>query len=228
MGTRRIAAIVFAALASVAAGARAQDPLPLYPQNYKLLFENDRVRVLDFQLRKGATEKAHQHPAHVAYILAPMKIRFTLPDGSTRLREAKAGEVLFSDAVTHASENIGDTDAHGILVELKCVAKGSSAGAENNDWLTAITFINGISGQEEALERHLLDLAGPTRAEAGNLQYDLFRSTDQANRFVRIEQWRDLAALEAHKATPYMRDSFERRKREGWTTEITLWRRVGD
>jgi quercetin dioxygenase-like cupin family protein len=115
MPVRRIAFLTIAALACWRASARAQDPLSLYPENYTLLFENDRVRVLDFRLRKGATETAHRHPAHVAYVLAPMKIRFTLPDGSTRLREAKAGEVLFSEAVTHASENIGDTDAHGIL-----------------------------------------------------------------------------------------------------------------
>ena len=29
--------------------ALAQDPVPLYPDNYKVLLENDRVRVLDFQ-----------------------------------------------------------------------------------------------------------------------------------------------------------------------------------
>lgn len=34
--------------------AVAQDPVPLYPQNYKVLLENERVRVLDFQLKQGA------------------------------------------------------------------------------------------------------------------------------------------------------------------------------
>jgi quercetin dioxygenase-like cupin family protein len=104
----------------VAPGAgRAQDPVELYPDNYRVLFENERVRVLDFRLAKGAREQAHQHPEHVAVFLADFTIRFTLPDGSTALREGHPGVAAHSGPVTHASENIGETDAHGILVELK-------------------------------------------------------------------------------------------------------------
>lgn len=111
-----------AALGAVLAGAAptwAQDPVSLYPENYRVLLENDRVRVLDFRLAKGAKENAHHHAAHVVYVITGFEIRFTLPNGETALRETRDGQVLFSEAVTHASENIGDTDAHGILVELK-------------------------------------------------------------------------------------------------------------
>jgi hypothetical protein len=45
-----------AVLARVTPVALAQDPLPLYPENYKVIVENERVRVLDFRLRKGAKE----------------------------------------------------------------------------------------------------------------------------------------------------------------------------
>ena len=78
----------------LAATAMSQDPVPTYPDNYKVLAENDRVRVLDFKLRKGAKENFHSHPAAVTYVLAPFKIRFTFPDGTTRIREAKAGDCL--------------------------------------------------------------------------------------------------------------------------------------
>ena len=112
------------ALGGLPAPAQAADPLVLYPGNYKVLFENDRVRVLDFQLKKGATEKPHTHPANVAVFLNDFTIRFTFPDGTTGLREGHPGVVAFSEAVTHASENIGETDAHGVLVELKTPAAG--------------------------------------------------------------------------------------------------------
>ena len=112
-------AIGVVVVAGAAAASLAQDPLKLYPENYTVLFENDRVRVVDFRLAKGATEKAHSHPTHVAVFLTEVKIRFTLPDGQTRLREARAGEIAYSEPTTHASENIGSADAHGILVELK-------------------------------------------------------------------------------------------------------------
>src|SRR6185369_2203841 len=93
------------ALILFAAAVMAQDPVPLYPGNYKVLLENERVRVLDFQLKKGAKEDFHAHPAAVTYVIGLFKIRFTFPDGSTRIREAKAGDVFYGDALTHASEN---------------------------------------------------------------------------------------------------------------------------
>lgn len=116
---RTALAVGMAALLGGPVAGVAQDPVPLYPENYKVLFENDQVRVVDFRLRKGATEKPHSHPTHVAVFLADFTIRFTLPDGQTRIREAKEGEVAYSEPTIHASENIGGTDAHGILVELK-------------------------------------------------------------------------------------------------------------
>jgi quinol monooxygenase YgiN/quercetin dioxygenase-like cupin family protein len=205
--------------------AVAQDPVPLYPQNYKVLLENDRVRVLDFQLKKGAKEDFHAHPAAVTYVLAPFKIRFTFPDGSTRIREAKAGEVFYGDALTHASENIGDTDAHGLLVEMKSGVKSTASEA---DLLTAITFIRGPEGSEQDLLTELLSTTAPTRAESGNLRYDLYQSPDHPNYFMRFEVWRNPQALEDHKLTPALKASFERRKNKGWMTEITTWRRVSD
>ena len=199
--------------------AAAQDPVALYPDNYKVLVENERVRVMDFRLRKGDTERLHAHPAHVLYVLEPFAVRFTLGDGSVRTRQVKAGEVLFSKAVMHSPVNIGDTDAHGILIELKEPAANS---------LTAVTFIRGAEGKEAELQRELLALTNPTRAEPGNLRYDLYRSTLKSNEFMRLELWRDESALEAHKATPHLRASFEKRKQQGWATDITLWRRVQD
>lgn len=220
--------VACSAMLSAVSTVAAQDPVPLYPENYKVLVENDRVRVLDFMLRKGGTEKSHTHPAHVVYVVAPFKIRFTFPDGRTAIREAKAGDVLFSEAVTHATENIGGTDAHGILVELKTsgAERVGKAADTADELLTALTFIRGAAGKEEAIKRELLSLTAPTRAEAGSIQYDLYQSVNQANEFMRFEVWRNAEALELHKASPYLKASFERRKDQGWMTEITLWKRV--
>ncbi len=214
-------------LVSAPLAAAAQDPVPLYPDNYKVLLENDRVRVLHFTLRKGATEDFHSHPAAVTYVLAPFKIRFTFPDGRTLIREAKAGDVLYGDAVTHSPLNIGDTDAEGILVEMKTPAGGSAGPAMHPaDWLTAVTFIEGMEGREEELKSELLALTAPTRAEAGNVAYDLYRSTDKPNQFVRFEIWRSAQALEDHKATAHIKASFAKRQQQGWKTNITTWTRV--
>jgi quinol monooxygenase YgiN len=108
-------------------------------------------------------------------------------------------------------------------------ALGGAAGparAEDDAVITAVTFIHGIPGQEQQLKAHLLSLAAPTRAEAGCITYDLYQSPEQNNEFMRFEKWKSLQDLELHKATPHLKASFERRQREGWTTQITVWRRV--
>ncbi|MGE0354585.1 MAG: putative quinol monooxygenase [Gemmatimonadales bacterium] len=92
--------------------------------------------------------------------------------------------------------------------------------------ITAFTLIHGIPGMEAALKEHLLSLAAPTRAEAGCITYDLYQLPDRPYEFLRHEVWVGAAALEAHKRTPHIRGSFERRQREGWTTEIVIWNRV--
>jgi len=229
MLTARSFAAVVTLLLPLPAALMAQDPVQLYPGNYKVLIDNDRVRVLDFRLRKGDHEEFHMHPAHVLYVLEPFRIMFKLPDGKTAVREAKAGDVLYSDAVMHSPTNIGETDAHGLLIELK--GTGSDAGsalgpAELNRFLTAVTFVQGRPGTGDEVKRELLSLTTPTRAEPGAVRYDLYQSADQPDRFMRLEVWRDAEALEAHKATPHLKASFERRKDAGWMTEITRWLRV--
>jgi quinol monooxygenase YgiN/quercetin dioxygenase-like cupin family protein len=214
---------------------QAQDPVPRYPDNYKVLLENEHVRVLDFRLRQGDTEAFHQHPAHVLYVLEPFRIKFRLPGGRTAMREAKAGDVLYSEAVTHSPTNVGDTDAHGILIELKDgpgsagAAPAAAAAAErpgSERTLTAVTFVQGQPGKGEEVKRELLSLTEPTRAEPGAIRYELYQSADRPDRFMRLEVWRDAEALEAHKRSPHLKASFERRKDAGWLTEITRWNRV--
>ena len=215
-------------LAPFFAYGQDKDPLKLYPNNYKVLFENDRVRVLDFKLKKGAKENSHMHPAHVAHVLTGFKIRFTFPDGKTAVRETKTGDVLFSEAVVHASENIGDTDAHGILVEMKTAAAQRAAAINPADpnLLSTVTFITGKEGKEDELKRELLALSAPTRAELGNIQYDLYQSPNKKNEFMRLEVWKSAQALEEHKATPHIKASFEKREKQGWKTQIIPWKRV--
>lgn len=222
MGIRRSVSLGAMSFTLLSTTARAQDPVPLYPRNYTVLVDNDRVRVLDFRLRKGDTEETHSHPAHVLYVLEPFTIRFKLPGGRTATRTAKAGDVLFSEAVTHSPTNIGETDAHGILVELKAPTDAQAV----SQALTAVTFIRGKPGAEDEVKRELLSLTPPTRAESGNLGYDLYRSVDRPGEFMRLEVWRNPEALELHKASPYLKASFERRKDQGWMTDITRWTRV--
>ena len=85
--------ILLSLLVVLCTPAHAQDPLKTSPQYYKVLLENDQVRVLEYRLKAGEKEPVHSHPA--------------------------TGETIWRDPTTHAVENVGDTEAHAITIDLK-------------------------------------------------------------------------------------------------------------
>ena len=105
---------------ALSSGARSsQDPVKLSPQYYKVLLENEQVRVLEYRLKPGEKEPTHSHPAGVVYILGDSTLRSTLPDGQAVESSGKAGDVYWRTPLTHTLENIGNTEAHALAVELK-------------------------------------------------------------------------------------------------------------
>src|SRR5205814_5925295 len=101
--------ILISLLAVLWTTARAQDPVKTSPQYYKVLLENDQVRVLEYRLKPGEKEAMHSHPTGVVYVLSRAKLKFTFPDGRTEERTAAAGKTFWRDSITHAVENVGDT-----------------------------------------------------------------------------------------------------------------------
>lgn len=112
---------VLLSLVCTATGALAQDAVQTDGDKYKAIFENDCVRVLDYQDRPGQAthQHRHRHPAFVLYALAPFQRSLTLPDGKVLQRQFKAGDVMWSDAQTHIGTNTGDTPTHVVIVEMK-------------------------------------------------------------------------------------------------------------
>lgn len=111
---------VLAALAS--GGAAAQDAATVQPRAYRVAFENDQLRVLEFNSRPGMAlcgNGMHSHPAHLTVALTDGKGRVRLPGGKTIVGENKAGDVFWSEAETHEVENISGRDMRALIVELK-------------------------------------------------------------------------------------------------------------
>jgi beta-alanine degradation protein BauB len=95
------------------------DPTASDPDKYVSVLENERVRVLRYHDEPGARTAQHHHPDSTLYALSAFKRRLHFPDGSTRDREFKAGDVMWVPAQTHVGENIGTTPTEVLLVELK-------------------------------------------------------------------------------------------------------------
>ena len=95
------------------------DPMVVAKKHYKLLFENDRVRVMEVLIPVGDKTATHSHPAHIVYALAEGKARLNLSDGTSRELILTPGLVAFLEPQTHWTQNIGDVDVRVLVTELK-------------------------------------------------------------------------------------------------------------
>jgi quercetin dioxygenase-like cupin family protein len=110
---------IVAVLALAATRGAAQDAVAVSANIVKVKLENDRVRVLDYFSNPGDREAWHSHPAMVVYVITGGTLRVSTPDGKTSNAEFKAGDVIYRPPIKHATENVGGTQLHAILVELK-------------------------------------------------------------------------------------------------------------
>ena len=94
------------------------DPVTTNPDHYKIVFENDRVRVLEYTDRPGDKTTPHEHPDSVMHTLSSFRRRLGTDD-TQRDVELRAGVTTWLPAQRHYGENIGDTATHVLLVELK-------------------------------------------------------------------------------------------------------------
>jgi quercetin dioxygenase-like cupin family protein len=104
------------------------DPAETNPEHYKIVFENDRVRVLEYRDAPGDRTTQHEHPDSVMYTLSTFRRRLYAADGSTRDVEIAAGTTGWLPAQQHAGHNIGDTETHVFFVELKDGAGAAQSG----------------------------------------------------------------------------------------------------
>ena len=102
------------------------DPVTSNPDHYALVFENDRVRVLEYRDSPGDRTTLHAHPDSLMYTLSAFRRRLHSGDDHRDV-ELPAGATTWLAAQQHFGENIGDTDTHVLFVELKEGA-GTSSG----------------------------------------------------------------------------------------------------
>ena len=94
------------------------DPVETNPDHYAVVFENDRVRVLEYRDRPGERTTPHEHPDSVMHTLSSFRRRLIQGD-QQRDVEIAAGTTGWLPAQQHAGENIGETPTQVLFVELK-------------------------------------------------------------------------------------------------------------
>jgi beta-alanine degradation protein BauB len=99
--------------------ARVHAGPQLESQRLTLRLENEKVRVLELRLKPGEQEGFHTHPQYVLYALTNYRVKNTAADGTSKVFERKAGDVFWGQPITHRGENVGDTEVHALIVELR-------------------------------------------------------------------------------------------------------------
>lgn len=94
-----------------------QDAMKYRVKHLTVLAEDQKVRVLRYAPSKGDKTPMHSHPSTVVYVVKGGLVKYTMPDGSTKVVELKTGEALIRPPVTHADEALNNVEA--ILVEIK-------------------------------------------------------------------------------------------------------------
>lgn len=94
------------------------DPVETNPEFYRVLFENDRVRVLEYADQPGDRTQPHSHPDSVMVTLGSFKRRLWSGDREVEL-ELPAFQARWLDAQEHSGMNIGETPTHSVFIELK-------------------------------------------------------------------------------------------------------------
>jgi quercetin dioxygenase-like cupin family protein len=107
----------------------ASDPVQTNPELYSVIFENERVRVLQYQDVPGDRTTPHSHPDSVMITLSSFRRRLHA-GGTHRDVEIAAEGAHWLPAQEHAGENIGDTPTHVVFVELKGSEGASTLGRE--------------------------------------------------------------------------------------------------
>jgi ketosteroid isomerase-like protein len=100
------------------------DVLKTSPAHFKLLLENEHVRVLEYTLKPGEKDTPHTHPAKSSYVVSGGKIKVHLENGETIVVDEVAGTASWMDYTgKHYVENIGNTTIKIVLTEVKAMKR---------------------------------------------------------------------------------------------------------
>jgi beta-alanine degradation protein BauB len=100
----------------------AQDAAKVNPRSYRVILENESVRVLEYRSLPGlgvCGQGKHSHPAHLTIGMSDGKVKVTTEDNKLITAEQKSGMVFWAPAETHTVENISGRPMRAYMVELK-------------------------------------------------------------------------------------------------------------
>lgn len=89
----------------------------LKPEQARVVFENQDVKVIDVSLKPGETQPMHKGAGRLVYSLTPMQLKFV--SGGQKSQSAySAGEAHYHQGGDHQVANLSKEPAHYVIFEL--------------------------------------------------------------------------------------------------------------
>tara|TARA_Y100000590_G_scaffold439052_1_gene562578 strand:- start:145 stop:852 length:708 start_codon:yes stop_codon:yes gene_type:complete len=95
-------------------------PEKVSPDVYKVLLENEDIKILEVTFKPGQSDNMHEHYPATIYIVEGGKVQVTLPNGSVNEIKSSTGFIGHNpNKARHQVKNIGDNTMKIILFERK-------------------------------------------------------------------------------------------------------------
>lgn len=90
----------------------------------KVLEEHERVRIWELVLDPGESSEWHAHKhTYIFVVIEPAPLLTEYDDGTERVYESHAGEVVYTPPSTHRVTNVGKARYRNVIIELKDTAR---------------------------------------------------------------------------------------------------------
>ncbi len=90
------------------------------PENFKILLENEFVRIVEYSLKPGEKDNWHTHPPKSGYVVSGGKLKIYPENDEAFVSDERVGDTFWSGyAGKHHDENIGSTTVTIVLTEIK-------------------------------------------------------------------------------------------------------------
>jgi len=93
------------------------DPVVASPDEYRLLLQSGKARIVEMRLPPGTIDTEHSHPDEWVYFIRGGKARIHVGEERVEL-DIPDGHAMHHEPWTHRVENIGDGEIHAVIFEL--------------------------------------------------------------------------------------------------------------
>ena len=96
-----------------------QETSHVAPEHSRVLFENEFVRVAEFDIAPGENVPSHQGTSRIMYTVTPARLKFQSDRFGEHEDDFQQGEAHWHDLDTHSVTNVGENEAIFMVFEWK-------------------------------------------------------------------------------------------------------------